>query len=134
MEQSLELTRKAFYERAKKNAEYMEDDFFGSIFGVSFEAGKEEFFSLMRSLADIWTEGSAVVMDYADEEYSGEAKTRYDYFELEHGLSECGFRIYEHINNQEAKEQFFYEYNIRHIRKQIKPPLGVNYLLAVRKW
>lgn len=131
---NLELTRKAFYERAKKNAEYMGDEFFESIFEIAFKAGKEEFFALMKALSDIWTEGCGIVLDYATEEYEGYAKIRYSYFEMEKLLSECGFRIYEHLDHKEAEEQLLYDYNIRHIRKQIKPPVGVNYLLAVRKW
>ena len=133
-EESLELTREAFCDRARKNAEYIGDDYFGSLFGIAFEASKEEFFALMKALSNIWTEGSGIVMDYATEEYEGDAKTRYEYFEMEHLLSECGFRIYEHLDNTEAEDQLFYQHNLIKPRKQIKPPKGVCYCLAVRKW
>ena len=131
---NLELTRKAFYERAKKNAEYMGDEFFDSTFGITFKTGKNEFFALMKALSNIWTEGCGIVFDYVTEEYEGAAKARYSYFEMEKLLSECGFRIYEHLDNEEAEEQLLYDYNIKHIRKPIKPPKGVAYCLAVRKF
>ncbi len=133
-EENLELTREEFCKRAKENAEYMGDDYFGSLFGITFEAGKEEFLSLMKSLAHIWTEGSGIVLDYATEEYLGDAKNRYDYFEMEKLLSECGFRIYEHLDYKEAEEQLFYKHNLIRPRQQIKPPVGIDYCLAVRKW
>ena len=134
MERNLQKTRETFYERAKKNAEYMGDEFFDSIFGITFKAGKQEFLALMKALSDIWTEGCGIVLDYATEEYEGDAKIRYDYFEMEKLLSECGFRIYEHLDYKEAEEQLFYKHNLTRPRQQIKPPAGVNYCLAVRKW
>lgn len=133
-EENLHLTRAAFYDRASKNAEYMEDEFFGSMFGITFRTGKEEFFTLMKSLADIWSEGSGIVFDFPNDSYEGQTKTKYTYREMEELLSECGFRIYEHLDYKQAEEDLLYSYNISHARKQIKPPKGVDYCLAVRKW
>ena len=53
-------------------------------------------------------------------------KARYSYGEMEALLSRAGFLIYDHMDADEATEEFFKD-------SDMTAPAGVGYCLAVRK-
>lgn len=60
-------------------------------------------------------------------------KSKYSYQEIENILSENGFLIYEHLNDQEMTNNYFEKYNILNPNNRIIAPKGVAYCLAVKK-
>ena len=57
----------------------------------------------------------------------------YEYREMERLLGDCGFLIYEHLDEKEATERFFERYNCVYLNQPMSAPRGVHYCLAVRK-
>ena len=60
-------------------------------------------------------------------------KAQYDAQEMEALLEECGFLVYEHLDHTEMTNQYFSDYNQRNAGHSMKAPMGVCYVLAVRK-
>ena len=120
---------------------------FGSLLGISYYFGKDEFRSLLEMLGGIMSEGSAICFDYQSREESPETatnqalaqgageqmKAQYDAQEMEALLEECGFLVYEHLDHTEMTNQYFSDYNQRNPEHSMKAPMGVCYVLAVRK-
>ena len=120
---------------------------FGSLLGISYYLGKDEFRSLLEMLGGIMSEGSAICFDYQSREESPETatnqalaqgageqmKAQYDAQEMEALLEECGFLVYEHLDHTEMTNQYFSDYNQRNPEHSMKAPMGVCYVLAVRK-
>lgn len=120
---------------------------FGSLLGISYYLGKDEFRSLLEMLGVIMSEGSAICFDYQSREESPETatnqalaqgageqmKAQYDAQEMEALLEECGFLVYEHLDHTEMTNQYFSDYNQRNPEHSMKAPMGVCYVLAVRK-
>lgn len=120
---------------------------FGSLLGISYYLGKDEFRSLLEMLGGIMSEGSAICFDYQSREESPETatnqalaqgageqmKAQYDAQEMEALLEECGFLVYEHLDHTEMINQYFSDYNQRNPEHSMKAPMGVCYVLAVRK-
>ena len=120
---------------------------FGSLLGISYYLGKDEFRSLLEMLGGIMSEGSAICFDYQSREESPETatnqalaqgageqmKAQYDAQEMEALLEECGFLVYEHLDHTEMTNQYFSDYNQRNPEHSMKAPAGVCYVLAVRK-
>ncbi len=120
---------------------------FGSLLGISYYLSKEEFTRLIEMISSIACEGSSLCFDYPLSEGGTESqrnrelaaaagepmKAKYTYDELEALLSDAGFRIYEHMNADEATEAFFLEYNRCNPAHSMTAPKGVGYCLAVKK-
>ena len=120
---------------------------FGSLLGISYYLGKDEFKSLLITLGGTMCDGSAICFDYQSTEDSRETQTnqklaagageqmkaRYDYREMETILEECGFLIYEHLDHDDMTGRFFSEYNKCCPEHRMEAPIGVCYVLAVRK-
>jgi methyltransferase (TIGR00027 family) len=120
---------------------------FGSLLGISYYLRKDDFESLLKRVAPLWSEGSALCFDYpVPEEGTESAKNRelaaaageemqakYSYEELEAMLSGCGFLIYEHLDKEAADEQLFGRYNEKCPEHKMTAPKGVDYCLAVKK-
>lgn len=116
---------------------------FVSALGLSFYIDKEDFFTLISTLAEHLPHGSALVFDYAaaDSEYhsekaalaaaAGERMSRaYTIEELELGVPQRGFRIYENIGAYEINTECFKEFKSLH---GFAAPEGIGYCLCVRK-
>lgn len=124
-----------------------ESQSFGSLLGISYYLSKEEFKNLLGGISSIWSNGSAICLDYPLAECGMESKrnrelaaaageqmkARYTYIELEALLAEAGFLIYEHMNAVDATEAFFQQYNRKDPCHSMTAPNGVGYCLAVRK-
>ena len=120
---------------------------FGSLLGISYYLGKDEFRSLLATWGGMICEGSAICFDYQSREDSPEMttnqalaqgagermKARYDGREMEALLAECGFLVYEPLDHVEMTRQYFSDYNQRNPEHSMKAPAGVCYILAVRK-
>lgn len=120
---------------------------FGSLQGISYYLGKDEFKSLLAAWNGLLCEGSAICFDYQSQEDSPETatnqalaqgagermKARYDAREIEALLEECGFLVYEHLDHAEMTDQFFSDYNQQNPEHSMEAPAGVRYCLAVRK-
>ncbi len=120
---------------------------FGSLLGISYYLGKEEFKSLLAAMDGLMCEGSAICFDYQSREDSPETttnqalaqgageqmKAKYDAREMEALLEECGFLVYEHLDHAEMTDQYFSGYNQRNPEHSMKAPAGVCYILAVRQ-
>ena len=120
---------------------------FGSLLGICYYLGKNEFKSLLMTLGGTMCDGSAICFDYQSTEDSRETQTnqklaagageqmkaRYDYREMETLLEECGFLIYEHLDHDDMTGRFFSEYNKCCPEHRMEAPKGVCYVLAVRK-
>jgi len=103
-----------------------------NLMGISEQLGMQQWKTLLSGLNNMLGEGSAVVFDYWDTDELVR-KQIYSEFEMEQIMSECGFRIYEHVNAIEMRQQYLYLHNLFADEKVI-PPYGVNYCLAVRKF
>ena len=92
-------------------------------------------------------EGSAICLDYPTDDGGRETKTNqalargageqmkalYGREEMEAILAECGFLVYEYLDEEEMARQFFAEYNQCNPLHPMEAPKGVGYVLAVRK-
>ena len=106
---------------------------FGNLLGVSPCLKKEEFAELISNISMLWSIGSCIVFDFYTSESFCENGCAYSYEETEKLLSRYGFLIYEHIDHNDIDDQYLYRYNIKHIRKPLKAPLGFNLCLAVKR-
>ncbi len=120
---------------------------FGSLLGISYYLSNEDFARLINWISALWREGSSICFDYPFSKdgsvsrrgrelaaAAGEPmKAVYSYDELEDMLSEAGFLIYEHLNDDEATEAFFQNHNIKESEHRMEAPDGIGYCLAVKK-
>lgn len=60
-------------------------------------------------------------------------KSKYSYNEIGKILSDNGLLIYEHLNDKEMTNTYFYNYNTLNPNSKIIAPKGVCYCLAVKK-
>lgn len=119
-----------------------EDKSFGSLLGLSYYLDSDSFRGLLRSISDLWSDGSAICFDYQTPDGSGETrrneqlagaagesmKAKYTAAEIEKMLADCGFLIYEQLDDEEMTKRYFAPY-----RDDMRAPKGVNYILAVKK-
>ena len=122
------------------------DKSFGSLLGISYYLSRDEFRNLLCGVSGIMAKGSAICFDYPSDDESKESKTNrmlaqgagekmkamYSYSELERLLHECGFLIYEHLDNEEMTKQYFSDYNNANPEHGMQAPEGVAYIMAVR--
>lgn len=119
---------------------------FCSLLGIVYYLKKEEFFLMLQSLSKILCSGSSIVFDYPIYDQGKEAKnnealayeadeqmkSKYSYQEMEEILSENGFLIYEHLDDEEMNDVYFAQYNTINSENRIVAPKGVCYCLAVK--
>ena len=119
---------------------------FGSLLGISYYLGRDEFKRLIDGLGGIMCEGSAVCFDYPSMDDGRETKTnrvlaqgageemkaQYTEYEMETLLSESGFLVYEHLNHEEMTDQYFADYNRSCPDLRMEAPKGVCYVHAVK--
>ena len=120
---------------------------FASLLGISYYLDRDEFKSLLLTLAEIMPEGAAICFDYPAVDDGQEARTnralaqgagermkaQYACAELEALLAECGFPVYEHLGPDGMTGQYFADYNRANPARRMEAPKGVGYVLAVRK-
>ena len=125
---------------------------FCSLLGLVYYLSTADFVRLLRTLQKLLCAGSTLVFDYPDENAFGEtAGVRaqkqamlaraageemhggYSLPTLTRLLSDCGFRVYEHLTPDEITAQFFQLHNRANPETPLRAFDNVNYCLAVRK-
>ncbi|MDO4153606.1 MAG: class I SAM-dependent methyltransferase [Clostridia bacterium] len=125
---------------------------FCSLLGLVYYLPTADFVRLLRTLQKLLCAGSSLVFDYPDENAFGEtAGIRaqkqvmlasaageqmyggYSLPTLTRLLSDCGFRVYEHLIPDEITAQFFALHNRANPETPLRAFDNVNYCLAVRK-
>lgn len=113
-----------------------------SVLGLSYYMDSESFRVLLRSISDLWSDGSAICFDYQTTDGSGETRrneqlagaagesmrAKYTAAGMEKMLADCGFLIYEQLDDEEMTKRYFAP-----CRGDMRAPKGVNYVLAVKK-
>lgn len=130
------------------NSDYNKNEIsFSSLLGISYYLTKEDFSNMIKNISSIICNGSSIVFDYPTYEESKETKvneelargadekmkSKYSYSEIEKILSDNGLLIYEHLNDKEMTNTYFYNYNTLNPNNKIIAPKGVCYCLAVKK-
>ncbi|MGN0561815.1 MAG: class I SAM-dependent methyltransferase [Candidatus Fimenecus sp.] len=125
---------------------------FCSLLGLVYYLPTADFVRLLRTLRALLCAGSSLVFDYPDENAFGEtAGVRaqkqamlasaagermyggYSLPTLTRLLSDCGFRVYEHLTPDEITAQYFALHNRANPETPLRAFDNVNYCLAVRK-
>ncbi len=116
---------------------------FCSILGATQYLTVNEFSNILGIIGRLQSPGSSIVFDYHCTEDkklvslaagAGEnMQSSYTYLEIERLLSRFGYLIYEHLNAEEATEQYFSEYNMANPSRTMKAPESSAYCLAVKK-
>ena len=118
------------------------DKSFESLLGLSYYLDSKAFRVLLRSISDLWSDGSAICFDYQTTDGSGETrrneqlagaagesmKAKYTAAGVEKMLADCGFLIYEQLDDEEMTKRYFAP-----CRGEMRAPKGVNYVMAVKK-
>ena len=86
------------------------DKSFGSLLGLSYYLDSDSFRGLLRSISDLWSDGSAICFDYQTPDGSGETRRN------------------EQLDDEEMTKRYFAP-----CRDDMRAPKGVNYILAVKK-
>ena len=72
--------------------------------------------------------------DHIAESGAGEQmKALYSFAEMKELLSGCGFAVAEHLGAEDMTERYFSDYNSNTPEHPMSAPVGVDYVLAVRK-
>ena len=120
---------------------------FGSLLGISYYLKKVEFEQLVMSISEIMSEGSAICFDYSSVDESAETrktqmlaseageqmKEVYSYKEIGMVLDKHGFKIEEHLDENDMTYRYFREYNQANPMHQMNAPVGVGYVYAVKR-
>lgn len=120
---------------------------FGSLLGISYYLKKVDFEQLVMSISEIMLEGSAICFDYPSVDESAETrktqmlaseageqmKAVYSYKEIGMILDKHGFKIEEHLDENDMTYRYFREYNQANPMHQMNAPVGVGYVYAVKR-
>lgn len=115
-----------------------------SLLGLSYYLDKFSFLKIIKSLSDNMPVGSVIIFDYPNEldksitrdlakAAEEEMKCTYTYEEILDIANMCSLNIYEHLNNKDIDNTYFYDYNSLNPNNIIKAPEGVNYCLLVKR-
>jgi len=120
---------------------------FGSLLGISYYLKKVDFEQLVMSISEIMSEGSAICFDYPSVDESAETrrtqmlaseageqmKALYLHKEVDMILDKHGFKIEEHLDENDMTYRYFREYNQANPMHQMNAPVGVGYVYAVKR-
>ena len=121
---------------------------FCSLLGLVYYLTTAEFVKLLRTMSGFLCEGSTLVFDYPNKSKDLRAEKqaalarganepmygRYSENELIRLLSDCGFRVYEHLTPQETASRFFTLYNRANPQNPLNAFENTSLCLAVRKY
>lgn len=144
---SCDLSKNLWPAQLKESSFNSNDSSFGSLLGISYYLTKEDFKNLLEKISALWCTGSTIVFDYPVYEQGQECQksrelaqeaqepmqAQYSYDEIENLLENCGFLIYEHLDDTLMNQQYFDNYNRQNLDHPMKSPKGVHYCLAVKK-
>ncbi|MGN0569013.1 MAG: class I SAM-dependent methyltransferase [Candidatus Fimenecus sp.] len=120
---------------------------FCSLLGLVYYLTTADFARLLCTLRDLLCESSTLVFDYPNKKTDLRAEKqaalargadepmygRYSESELIRLLSDCGFRVYEHLTPQETTSRFFTLYNRANPQNPLNAFENTSLCLAVRK-
>ena len=120
---------------------------FGSLLGISYYLKKVDFEQLVMSISEIMSEGSAICFDYPSVDESAETrktqmlasgageqmKALYSHKEVDMILDKHGFKIEEHLDENDMTYRYFREYNQANPMHQMNASVGVGYVYAVKR-
>lgn len=120
---------------------------FGSLLGISYYLKKVDFEQLVMSISEIMSEGSAICFDYPSVDESAETrktkmlaseageqmKAVYSYKEIGMILDKHGFKIEDHLDENDMTYRYFRKYNQANPMHQMNAPVGVGYVYAVKR-
>lgn len=120
---------------------------FCSMLGISYYLTKEAFAETIAATAEHMPGGSALIFDYPDKsstknkeinkrlaQGAGETmRAEYTYNEIQAIADKADMLVYEHINDEEADNMFFANYNLLNRGNEINAPEGICYLMMVKQ-
>lgn len=120
---------------------------FGSLLGISYYLKKVDFEQLVMSISEIMSEDSVICFDYPSVDESAETrktqmlaseageqmKAVYSYKEIGMILDKHGFKIEEHLDENDMTYRYFREYNQANPMHQMNALVGVGYVNAVKR-
>lgn len=120
---------------------------FSSLLGITYYLSKKYFNILIKNISNNVSSGSTIIFDYQNYDRSietqkneilakganEEMKSKYTYNEIEEILQRNNFLIYEHLNDIEMTNNYFYNYNTLNPNNKIIAPKGIGYCLAVKR-
>ena len=124
-----------------------EDKSFCSALGISYYLDKEAFYYTVKVISSVLPKGSTILFDYPNNfETSKEKinrklalaagekmKSIYSYKDMEALADKCDCLIYEHLNNADINNQYFYNYNTLNPGDKLSAPEGVSYVMFVKQ-
>lgn len=120
---------------------------FCSMLGISYYLDKDIFFKTIKQLSNIIAKGSVIIFDYPNhletekekinqklaEGANEKMKSIYTYEDIENIANDTDMLIYEHLNNYDIDNTYFYNYNTLNPNNRLYAPLGVSYVMLVKK-
>ena len=120
---------------------------FCSMLGISYYLDKETFKNTIKQLSNIIPKGSTILFDYPNifetkkeklnqqlaREANEEMKSIYSYEDIENIAEDSNMLIYEHLNNNDIDNTYFYDYNTLNPKEKILAPIGVSYVMLVKQ-
>ncbi len=142
-----DLSNESWVEKLLKKGFTASGKSYGSLLGISYYLEKDEWRKLIELVTGIMPAGSAICFDFPSVDESKETKVnktlasgageqmkaQYSFPEMEALLSMCGFIVAEHLGAEEMTERYFTDYNNSTSAHTMAAPVGVDYVIAVRK-
>ncbi|MEE3343729.1 MAG: class I SAM-dependent methyltransferase [Bacilli bacterium] len=120
---------------------------FCSMLGISYYLDKKVFKKTIKELSGIIPKGSSILFDYPNTNESKtekinqqlakganeEMKSTYSYKDIESIAEESNLLIYAHLNHMDINNNYFYDYNTINPTEKIIAPIGISYVILVKK-
>lgn len=120
---------------------------FCSMLGISYYLDKDTFKNTIKQLSNIIPKGSNILSDYPNtletkkeklnQQLAAcaneEMKSIYSYEDIENIAGDSNMLIYEHLNHNDIDNTYFYDYNTLNPNDKINAPIGVSYVMLVKR-
>ena len=120
---------------------------FCSMLGLSYYLDKDTFKNTIKELSNIIPKGSTILFDYPNtletkkeklnQQLAAcaneEMKSIYSYEDIENIAEDSNMLIYEHLNNNDIDNTYFYDYNTLNPNDKIIAPIGVSYVMLAKR-
>lgn len=120
---------------------------FCSMLGISYYLDKDTFKNTIKQLSNIIPKGSNILFDYPNtletkkeklnQQLAAcaneEMKSIYSYEDIENIAGDSNMLIYEHLNHNDIDNTYFYDYNTLNPNDKIIAPIGVSYVMLVKR-
>ncbi len=120
---------------------------FCSMLGISYYLDKITFKNTIKELSNIIPKGSTILFDYPNNYETKKEKLNqqlakgtnekmksiYSYKDIEDIAEDSNMLIYEHLNYNDINNTYFYDYNTLNPNDKIIAPMGVSYIMLVKR-